>query len=84
MKTAALCVVETIDPSLPGAGNRSDFSRLVHEWLEQRAKARRARKARRQRIRERVQTQKIMADLPFDIRADVGWPDRYDLQGQDD
>lgn len=34
-------------------------------------------RASRTERRERIRTMKILADLPRDLRADIGWPSRY-------
>lgn len=40
----------------------------------------RAWRARRAHERERIRTIRILSDLPRDLRADIGWPARYNAE----
>ncbi len=71
-----------IGRSLITATHAGILADSVYVLIGRIAAARRARANERARIRERLRTARIMADLPDDIRSDVGWPARYDRQSE--
>lgn len=82
MKTQAFYPGDAIGRSLIMATHAGVLAGSLSDFIGRIAAARRARAERRARIRERVRTARIMAELPYDIRADVGWPARYEEQSE--
>ena len=82
MKTQASDFTDVIGRSLMTATYAGFLASSISDLVDRIAAARRARARSGPRIRERVRTARIMAELPYDIRADVGWPGRYDEQSE--
>jgi len=82
MKTHAPDFTDAIASSLATATHAGILASSISDLVDRIATARQARAAERARLRERARTARIVAELPYDIRADIGWPARYDEESE--
>lgn len=82
MKTQTPGFGDVIGSSLITATHAGFLASAVSDLIERIAAVRRAQAVERAKARERVRTARIIAELPYDIRADIGWPARYDEQSE--
>jgi len=78
MKNETCYPTDTLARSITAATHANLIVDTVLSVFDRIAAARRERAAERARAKERVRTAKLIADLPYDIRADIGWPGRYE------
>lgn len=78
MKTETCYPADTISRSITTATHANLIADTILSLFDRIAAARRARAVERGKARERMRTARIVAELPREIRADIGWQARYD------